>query len=154
MKKFLVSLIIGITMMAIGTTMLVFEIRDFEFVDEEMSGTSSSTWQSKTISIGEDRLRIVLDDDHDISYYWKYDESMGDDIRIEYSSRVQLSQSNQTIYVRNDHNHEWTISKGIDVLDSFLDGLKEHKIYTWTYTADIVITSSSATRDRVYIDYD
>ena len=29
MKKFLISLIVGITMMAIGTTMLVFEIKEF-----------------------------------------------------------------------------------------------------------------------------
>lgn len=68
MKKFLISLIVGITMMAIGTTMLVFEIKEFEFVDGRSAYYGSDTVKTQTFRVKDQDLNIVFEDDYYTGY--------------------------------------------------------------------------------------
>ena len=144
MKKFLISLIVGITMMAIGTTMLVFEIKEFEFVDGRSAYYGSDT-------VKDQDLNIVFEDDYYTGYEWKYDESMKDEVRIEYTSDMQVKTNGNTMIIEERYNHEWGVNDGMDFLNTFLDGLKQRKVYTMDYRDNVVIVSSSQMRDRVHV---
>ena len=143
MKKFLISLIVGITMMAIGTTMLVFEIKEFEFVDGRSAYYGSDTVKTQTFRVKNQDLNIV--------YEWKYDESMKDEVRIEYTSDMQVKTNGNTMIIEERYNHEWGVNDGMDFLNTFLDGLKQRKVYTMDYRDNVVIVSSSQMRDRVHV---
>ena len=146
MKKFLISLIVGITMMAIGTTMLVFEIKEFEFVDGRSAYYGSDTVKTQTFRVKDQDLNIVFEDD----YYTGY-ESMKDEVRIEYTSDMQVKTNGNTMIIEERYNHEWGVNDGMDFLNTFLDGLKQRKVYTMDYRDNVVIVSSSQMRDRVHV---
>ena len=151
MKKFLISLIVGITMMAIGTTMLVFEIKEFEFVDGRSAYYGSDTVKTQTFRVKDQDLNIVFEDDYYTGYEWKYDESMKDEVRIEYTSDMQVKTNGNTMIIEERYNHEWGVNDGMDFLNTFLDGLKQRKVYTMDYRDNVVIVSSSQMRDRVHV---
>ena len=151
MKKFLISLIVGITMMAIGTTMLVFEIKEFEFVDVRSAYYGSDTVKTQTFRVKDQDLNIVFEDDYYTGYEWKYDESMKDEVRIEYTSDMQVKTNGNTMIIEERYNHEWGVNDGMDFLNTFLDGLKQRKVYTMDYRDNVVIVSSSQMRDRVHV---
>lgn len=154
MKKFLVSLIVGITMMAIGTTMLVFEIKEFDFVDGRSAYYGSDAVKTQTFNVKDKDLNIIFDDDYYTSYEWKYDESMKDEVRVEYSSDIHVNSSGHTMYIENRYDHDWGVNDGLDFLNTFLDGLKHRKVYTMDYRENVVIVSSSKARERVHINYE
>ncbi|MBU9105410.1 hypothetical protein KTG08_05005 [[Clostridium] innocuum] len=151
MKKFLISLIVGITMMAIGTTMLVFEIKEFEFVDGRSAYYGSDTVKTQTFRVKDQDLNIVFEDDYYTGYEWKYDESMKDEVRIEYTSDMQVKTNGNTMIIEERYNHEWGVNDGMDFLNTFLDGLKQRKVYMMDYRDNVVIVSSSQMRDRVHV---
>ena len=154
MKKFLISLIVGITMMAIGTTMLVFVIKEFEFVDGRSAYYGSDTVKTQTFRVKDQDLNIVFEDDYYTGYEWKYDESMKDEVRIEYATDVRVKTSGNTIVIEERYDHEWGVNDGMDFLNTFLDGLKHRKVYTMDYRENVVIVSSSQARDRVHVTYE
>ena len=151
MKKFLISLIVGITMMAIGTTMLVFEIKESELVDGRSAYYGSDTVKTQTFRVKDQDLNIVFEDDYYTGYEWKYDESMKDEVRIEYTSDMQVKTNGNTMIIEERYNHEWGVNDGMDFLNTFLDGLKQRKVYTMDYRDNVVIVSSSQMRDRVHV---
>ena len=102
MKKFLISLIVGITMMAIGTTMLVFEIKEFEFVDGRSAYYGSDTVKTQTFRVKDQDLNIVFEDDYYTGYEWKYDERNRAYSTIEVSGIPKESRGDTKYVVTND----------------------------------------------------
>ena len=99
-------------------------------------------------------MNIVFEDDYYTGYEWKYDESMKDEVRIEYATDVRVKTSGNTIVIEERYDHEWGVNDGMDFLNTFLDGLKHRKVYTMDYRENVVIVSSSQARDRVHVTYE
>ena len=59
MKRFLVSFIIGMTLLAAGVTTLIFELRDFRFVDASSEEIEQNSL-SDEITIGKEDVNCIL----------------------------------------------------------------------------------------------
>lgn len=158
MKKFLVSLIIGITLMAIGTTMLVFEIKDFKFVDNRGDFINKEEYKSHTFNVSKDDLELTFKNHSSASYEWVYDDSMQNEVKVELygGSDYNVNDKDNKLDILNSHNYD-SDNDGLDSLDyfnRFIDGLKQKKVYVFNNSSNIVITSSYKNRDRVNINYE
>ena len=111
----------------------------------------SDTVKTQTFRVKDQDLNIVFEDDYYTGYEWKYDESMKDEVRIEYTSDMQVKTNGNTMIIEERYNHEWGVNDGMDFLNTFLDGLKQRKVYTMDYRDNVVIVSSSQMRDRVHV---
>lgn len=156
MKKFLVSLIIGITLMAIGTTMLVFEIKDFKIVDDRGEYMSKDTYKSHTFNVSKNDLIITFKNVSGTSYEWKYDDTMKDEVKVELfgNTDYKIYDKDNKLTIFNRGYHKDSDMDGFDYFNRFIDGLKQKKIYNYTTSSDIVITSSYKNQDHVKIDYE
>lgn len=156
MKKFLISFIIGVTMIAIGVTTLVFEIKDFEFIDHRYDTHDTSTQvQSTTFS----DKNPTLDIDNSIRYEWENDNSMKDgEVRVEAIPDISVKISRKRIkieyhksksyYLNHRYGTDW------DMFMTFLEGLKERKIYVTDEFSTVCLTSNATTRNSFTIQYD
>lgn len=151
MKKFLISFIIGITMMAVGTTMLVFEIKDFEIVDG-VYGDEGDQIVHKEFDVSKENLDIRFENGYAVSYDWKYDESMGDKVIVKFHNSTDYSVHGHTLRIKDIYYGEK--KDGMFFLNIFLDGLKEKKFYTFDTYDSITITGSRSSRDKVNFVYD
>lgn len=154
MKKFLVNLIIGITLMAIGTTMLLFEVKDFRIVDGNGVFTHEKDYRVLTYDVSKNNMYITFPDDANISYEWHYNDSMKDDVRIEITKDIiyKNDEKDNTLDVLDtkydDHERNF-----YDYLNTFIEGLKHKKIYVYDTTRNIIITTSYDNIDKVNIKY-
>ena len=141
MKKFLVSLILGVTMMAIGATMLLFEVREYEVIDDlsVLSDTQQVTYSAKDID------GIIFKDYP--NYSWECDDSLGDEIKIFYTS-AEIKQDKDYLRIESNNHHAF------DELNMFLDGIKHKKMYTNEALNQIKIVSSSKVYDTMEIMYE
>ncbi len=142
MKKFLISLILGVTMMAIGGTMLLFEVKGFKVIDDlsVLSDTQQKTYSVKNIDT------IIFKDYPD--YTWDFDESLDDEIKIYYTSTVEVDLDGKNIYIQRENQH------ALEQIDIFLDGLKDKRVYTNEAMNQVKIVSSSKTYDNIKIIYE
>lgn len=158
MKKFLVSLIIGITLMAIGTTMLVFEIKEFKFVDNRGDSISKEGYKSYIFNVSKHDLDLTFKNSSDTSYEWVYDDSLENEVKIEVYGGIDhnVDVKDNKISILNDrsYNHDNDGLDGLDYFNRFIDGLKEKKVYVFDSLSNIVITSSYKNRDNVNINYE
>ena len=142
MKKFLTSLIIGVTMMAIGVTMLMFEIKDFEVIQE----VSESSDRNQVTFSANDVHRIIIDGYQ--GYEWKIDEDLKNEIQIIFPSNLQVNKHQHRIYIEGESMDE------LEEMNLFLEGLKDKKIYSNVAMEDVVIVSSSETMDAIEVYYE
>lgn len=142
MKKFLVSLILGVTMMAIGATMLLFEVRGFKVIDDlsMLSDTQQKTYSVKNTDT------IIFENYPD--YTWDFDESLEDEIIIYYTSTAEVDLDGKTIYIQRENEH------ALEQIDIFLDGIKDKRVYTNEAMNQVKIVSSSKTYDNMKIVYE
>lgn len=153
MKKFIISLIVGITMMAIGTTMLVFEIKDYKFVEGAYHGREENQ-KTETFSVKNDKLTLVFVEKEHTSYHFVYDESLQDEVNITCSSHVEYRRREHEIYIDDIDHNDINVNDGFSVFHQFMEGLKKHEIYTFENYADVTITTAKKNRDRVDIYYE
>ena len=151
MKKFLVSFIIGIVLMAIGTTSLIFEISKFEHVDAADKFLKEG-YTDELITLKEDEdVTIQLEDGYKYSYEWNYDESMKDRVKITFVNGVSYRKDGNVFIVEDIDDYDDAFEDGWDRFRIFIDGLKERKIYSYQYE-DIIITTSHANRGRIHME--
>ena len=159
MKKFLVSFIIGVVMMAIGTTSLIFEIGQFEHVNAvDVLANHAYGYRNEVFDLKNDKdvVELVLHDDYyGHSYEYNYDDSLKDRVKITLSGGVSYSVSGSTIDVSKIddeyyYGYENDFTRSWNRIEFFLDGLKERKIYEMGYDP-IIITTSYSNKDRVRI---
>ena len=77
MKRFLVSFIIGMTLLAAGVTTLIFELRDFRFVDASSEEIEQNSL-SDEITIGKEDVKLYFDDG--MSYDIHIDDTVKDNV--------------------------------------------------------------------------
>lgn len=153
MKKFLISFIIGVVMMAIGTTSLIFEIGQFDHVRaEEILSNNKLGYRSEVFNVKENEMiDIRMEDSYgDYSYEYVYDESMKDRVKISFSDAVSYSRSDLQVVVNDIDGYNGDFFTGWDHFKYFLEGLKERKIYE-LQGGNIIITTSYANKERVRI---
>lgn len=154
MKHFLITFIIGMTSIAIGCTMIFFEIQDYQ----EVSGCDlyNPEYYSKTntFDVSDNDLNIELEDGF-IRYEIILDESMKDKVKVETSENVLTEVSEYHVYVKDSNLRSYqNYNYRKDLLDLFhtlIDGLKEHKIYICESEYVVRITCSKEMRNRIKI---
>ena len=88
MKRFLVSFIIGMTLLAAGVTTLIFELRDFRFVDASSEEIEQNSL-SDEITIGKEDVKLYFDDG--MSYDIHIDDTVKDNvIQLNYAETIAL----------------------------------------------------------------
>lgn len=159
MKRFLISFLLGITLMAIGTTMLVFEIKDFTFVDgtslyinKDGKSTTSETFRVTN----NNRLRIDFKRD-DIDVKFAYDETLGDKVIVDINDNIDYKVNNNHLNIydwQSRHNVSYSIRNSIDAMNTLIDGLKDRKVYTLDYYEFPTITVHCTSEMKKYISID
>ncbi|MEG2543871.1 MAG: hypothetical protein RR986_04120 [Longicatena sp.] len=156
MKKFLVSFLIGITCMAIGTTMLIFECKEFEVIDVRASqNLKDADFENHTFMLKEDE-QVSLKYDKKVvnrGYGWHVDDTLKDGVIIvSIKDNVEYSiHGNELTIEQNYDEDNDSFNKGMKAFNKILDGLKEHKIYNYENYSNIVFTSNYKTRSKLVI---
>lgn len=153
MKRFLISIIIGVTFIAMGATMLFFEVKDFDtqnacdlILDQDKT--------VKTFDVSKENLRITFDGRNQ-SYEWEYDESLDDEVRVEIVGTTDFSVTNNQLYIDDDSRYGFShYVRPFEVFERILEGLKDKKIYYCNNDVSVKIISSRAMKDRVQINHD
>lgn len=152
MKHFLITFIIGMTSIAIGFTMIFFEIKDYKEVNGCDLYNPEYYTTTNTFDVSDKDLNITLEDGF-IRYDIIIDESMKDKVKVETSEAVLTEVSDNRLYVRESDLHSYqNYNYREDLLDLFhkvIDGLKEHKIYTCESNEVVRITCSKEMRNRI-----
>lgn len=138
-------------MMAIGTTMLIFEIKDFKIVDGVNFKDAKNT-HIEEFDVSKADLDIRFENGQTCSYRWEYDEGMKDTVRVQLQNDVEYRVRNHAIHIESvSYRDEY---EPFEYLNMFIEGLKDKKLYTLEGDDTIVFTSSSDARDRVNFIYD
>lgn len=144
MKKFLVSLIIGVTMMAIGTTMMVFELKEYEFVDS--ATTEDTTYRKETFQLKEgETLALSFEPSvHNREIDMVYDESLKDgEVKVAFTDNVRYELSSNKLVITD--NRYGGSSRETNRFDRFIEGLKKHKVYVNYQHANIILSVNRKT---------
>lgn len=156
MKRFLISFTIGITMMAVGVTTLIFELDDFTFVENSIELLGDGYYQ-KTVPTNSKTVFRIEDG---ISYSWDYDETMYDgEVKIEAENFINVQNIKNEVIVRyNDdkdyHSFSDANTDGWKTFNKFIDGLKEHKVYTYHNLRSIRFISNHNTKSLLQFKYE
>lgn len=153
MKKFIVSIVIGITFIAMGATMLFFEIKDYE--SENVCDLLFD--QDKTIrtfDVSNEDLKIYFDS-RATSYEWEYDDSLDNEVKVEMIGTMDFRINNNKLTIDDDYDHiSSRYVKPVEIFDKVLDGLKNKKLYYCNESMRVKITCSRDARNRIQISYD
>lgn len=141
--------------MAIGTTALIFELKEFDYVNAVDYLSTSKNYKQETIKLsGNDTININFNEE-DFDYYcdWTYDDSLKDEVKITLSNGVSYRIDGKTLNIYNiDYSYDNGFDGFWDRVDFMLEGLKKRKVYELD-NSRIMITTSYANRDRVQINY-
>lgn len=158
MKRFLISMAVSITCITIGFTSLFFELHSYEIVDYKEEGQLSSDTLKVADVMRNDRIEIDLDDSY---LYVDFQDDLTDDsiIVIDYPANVDMEVNSKKITLFSNYysSHSYSYRRLRGVLDDFIDGLKDGKIYVdfdGLYSNHIVIHCSSEMRSKIQVDYD
>ncbi len=130
MKRFFIEIGISIVLIVIGASLCFFELTDYDHVYQDEVGDVESV----TVAIDEHHpLRLKLDDNLIVQY--EYDETMKNEVEIEYHSMLNFKQNDHTIKIKEASSSFRTWRQ---YYDAFFDGLRNHKIITFhsTYNDD------------------
>lgn len=154
MKHFLITFIIGMTSIAIGCTMIFFEIKDYKQVNACELYDPDYYTTTNTFDVHDQEVTIELENSF-IQYDIIIDETMKDKVKVETSEDVVTEVSGQKLYVRESnmfsykrYDHRDDI---LDLVHTVIEGLKEHKIYTCDNDNVVRITCSKEMRNRIKI---
>lgn len=150
MKKFLIEIGISIIFVSMGTAMCFFELQDYEVVNgyDELYDieTLSATVNEQT------PLELqVRDDDISVRYY--YVDTNDETVSIDLNNQINYEFSDNVLRIKSHSNYRTSAKLYVD---SFLDGLKERKLYYFdsSYSVredEIVITCTKAQKEFIKI---
>lgn len=153
MKKFLVTFIIGIVFMAIGTTSLIFEINEFERVDQRAFIQDKNYFNTEEFKLNENKnILLNFDEDSYIHHEIEYDDSLGDNVKISISNNIDYKVLEDGIQVYEQSYYNSDFDDGINRLEFIMDGLKQKKLYDVNMTS-IIVHVSYDNRDRIQVTY-
>ncbi len=159
--KNLVTFIIGIVLVGIGSVICVFELMEYKYVDEPFINSEELKLGSKTVTL-EDSKNIVINlpTNERYSYNIVYDENLTNKIIIKYNYLenvydLKLYESNygsKKVIDINPKIYNWntTIREYIKV---FIDNLKDKKIFNYGYLnyGDIEIIVNPIYKDNLNV---
>lgn len=154
MKRFLFSIAVSITCITIGFTSILFEFHSYEIVEnKENTSVLTQTINAKDV-LHNDRLEIRLED----SYLYadiRDDLKSTNEIVFEYPSHVEVDVKSDRVELEGNGYSSHSYRRFRDALDTFIDGLKEKKIYVNFAEASnhIVIHCSPELRSKIDIIY-
>lgn len=149
MKRFLINVIFGVVLMAIGATMLLMEVEDFEVVDGRQ--IFKDEYKTYSVSVKDQELNIRFLQQYGDRYEWKTDENLKDEVKIELledADYIFYKDKNQ-LDIRNIYTDKSYERNSIQYLSYIIDGLKQKKIYTLRGSSTLVITSSLESRSKI-----
>lgn len=146
MKRFLISFIVGCTLIAAGITMTLIEFKDFEFVSELQKDEDTVT-ETFTINNGN---HLVLDID-DYAYAYSFDDTMKDgQINVILNKDTEYKRGENTLNVYDEWGNDHL--SFTNVFEKFIRGLKEHKFYTAQSYYQVQIVTNHNTVDLIKFD--
>lgn len=158
MKRFLVSLIVGITFMAIGGTMMFFELKDYKAVSACDLYDKHYYSSINTFDVTNEDLDIFLEKGHGIYYEFVEDASLGNNVKIETSNYIDRKVKGNQFYVDGYYGTNYDAGDGwnafTNVINTVIEGLKDHKLYTCDNSGGIRITCSKEAKAKVNINYE
>lgn len=160
MKKFLISFIIGLVLISAGSAMLVFEWKDYEFVDASDKYLDKFNDDEFEFDIKENGLLIEMNDDlKSFPIQYEYDDKMKGKVRIEFPNNMKYKLRSNTLIFKDLHYDNFDLKRFNEmkgVFDVFVDGLKEKKIYVMNdYNKyGIKVTCSKEEKEKITIIYD
>lgn len=123
MKKFFIEIGIAIVMIAIGTSLCFFELTGYDHIYQDQIADQKTT----TINVDEHHpLRLKLDDDLVVQY--EYDDTMKNQVQIQYDSLLNFKQNDHTIKIKSS---SLSFQTWRQYYQAFFDGLRDHKIVTF-----------------------
>ena len=164
MKKNIVTLIIGLVLIGIGSVISLFEIMEYEYIDEAYYAADYVREGTKSISVNGASC-VVLDiptDEHISNYKIVYDDNIRNDIVIEYKYLEDVYD-----LVIDDYDNNYKGCKEIELeyesrgwssnirnfVTVIVDNLKDKKIYNYFKNVDfdMVIVVRPEYRDMIRI---
>lgn len=141
--------------MAMGATMLFFEVRDLDFVESCGFYTGEDTTKTEIFDLSEKDLNIVIDGNSK-GYQLRYDDTLENKAKVVLDS-VDYKTSNHSLYI-DDFNyeihHNYGFNDGIDVFHRLIEGFKEGKVYTCNNYSEVVVYIAKENKDKVHVSYD
>lgn len=119
MRKFIIELIVSIVMITIGVSMCFFEFSDYDYVP--YGSDMKQVDLSYTVN---QKHPLNLDLDDDLPLYYEYDESLGDQVKVEFNSSWYYREKEDELKIKDNGN--WRSWK--TYYQAFIDGLKDHQI--------------------------
>lgn len=149
MKGFIASIITGVVMIAMGATMLFFELQDYDTV-QACNLIYDREKTVKSFDISKENLQIIFDE-HNVSYEWEYDDSLNGEVKVEIGSNIDYRVTSNRLVIDDTH---YESVKTFDIIEKVMDGLKEKKLYQCNGNVSIKIICAKANRDQIQIKYD
>lgn len=153
-KTLIIMLILGIFITTIGSFVTAFEFSNLEFVrlNQEKFTSDDLKPVSKTLPLNS-KVKSLAIKNHPYDYHdsiaFSIDDSLGDNILIIYpkyaEEKLNLSLDNNNVLSFNEdviqmNNSDVDISQPRAVINKFLEGLKENKIYYYSDASDNQMT--------------
>ena len=149
MKRFIASMIVGFTFLAMGATMLFFEIKDFE-VDTSCSFYNDSR-DTEVFNVAKKDLTLVYYDTYN-AYDFVYDETIGDEVHVEINTSVDYQVNHNQLRINGYQGSDIDGDQPFKVFNKIVEGLKKMKLYQCN-SEEITIRVSKANRSKVHIEY-
>lgn len=145
MKRFLISFVIGMTLIAAGATMTFFELQKYKVVDiQDVEGNKTEFF---TLEENE-KLNITLDEGN---FSMRYDDTLKDnEIKIIVHEKIAYKINKNNIEIYNDDEDMYGFAH--NTIGKFIEGLKEHKLYTDQISETVLIYTNPNSRDRVRVN--
>lgn len=148
MKRFLVSFIIGMTLLAAGVTTLIFELRDFRFIDATSEEVEKNLLRDE-VTITNENVNLYFDDH--LSYDIRIDNTVKEGVlQLDYADTIVFRNERTSLYFSYaDPAHITSFHEGWEAFQMVLDGLKKHEIYSFEARYAIRITCNETTRKHL-----
>lgn len=154
MKKILINFIIGIICMAIGTTLLIFELSDFEYLNIVEDSEISKNMHVHDIELKkEDRVQLNFTNAVYGNVSWNYDENLKNKIKVIIRSDVSYDIDGRTITLKSAKTDGNRYFSSGEQLNFFLKGLKQQRVYSSFDIPIVTIVSTRMMQDKITINY-
>lgn len=149
MRRFLFSILLSVTLLTIGTTLVFFEIRQFEFVDIDSSDEMLDTLK---VTVDPDRsFKITIMPWQTITYI--EDDKAEYDVQIQIPKSLSYDHDKNSLEIENGYSHRYRWNFMQSYFDTLLEGLKEQKVYVYDHTSDEIIITCSKEAKKVIKEY-
>lgn len=128
MKKFIFQIGLSFMLITMGVMMSFFELAEYDTVNG--AKYVYETEVLKTEATEADPLYIEVDDDS-VSIHYEYDDTMKNRVEIELSDRLEYSLVDNELFIDEEN---FRFFHGKKYLDTFIQGLKEEKLYYFNFT--------------------